>query len=202
MKIISKYKDYYDHMLKVYGIDEKVVLDRSKFDHWSFYPFEGSCVSILFCDRLIEGISTGKEIIYGEEIPKRFPPKERKYSKKFERWLSRDGHKREEYVSDYYNVNGVKVFKKPRIYSREKSPNRIYNIPILMSNTGWGKIGLENYYKFPILEKLNFNRVYSPEEAYLMLYNWLQEEKPMEEISNNDKITGKGFDLKTSFRKM
>lgn len=31
MKIISKYKDYYDYLSGIYGIDEKKVLDRTQF---------------------------------------------------------------------------------------------------------------------------------------------------------------------------
>ena len=28
MKIISKYKDYYDYLTGIYGVDDKIVLDR------------------------------------------------------------------------------------------------------------------------------------------------------------------------------
>lgn len=35
MKIISQYKDYYDYLIGFYGIDEKIVLDRRKFNKYN-----------------------------------------------------------------------------------------------------------------------------------------------------------------------
>ena len=70
MKIISKFKDYYDYLSGIYGIDEKLVLDRTNFtptlkyynnDHYSLVRF-------IICDKMIEGIWNGNEFIYGNEI--------------------------------------------------------------------------------------------------------------------------------------
>ena len=38
MKIISKFKDYYDYLQGVYGVDDKLIIDRTKYTPLSYKP--------------------------------------------------------------------------------------------------------------------------------------------------------------------
>lgn len=40
MKIISKYKDYYDYLSGIYGIDDKKILDRTIYKPMNYVPDE------------------------------------------------------------------------------------------------------------------------------------------------------------------
>lgn len=60
-------------------------------------------------------------------------------------------------------------------------------------------------YLNPNLSLLEFQKVYPPFQAYqkirVFLGGFAEPEKPLPKISNNDMIEAKGFDLKSSFRK-
>lgn len=57
MKIISKYKDYYDYLVGIYEIDEKLVLDRTKFD----VPSYSNVVTFYICGKCIDGYYDAKD---------------------------------------------------------------------------------------------------------------------------------------------
>ena len=38
MKIISKFKDYYDYLQGIYSVDDKLILDRTKYTPLSYKP--------------------------------------------------------------------------------------------------------------------------------------------------------------------
>ncbi len=205
MKILSKYKDYYDYLIAKYGIDEKVVLDRTKFDN-IHPPGKGNIISIYFCDYKIEGISLGDRVIYGEEILQYY---EETQSYKFS--IINDNGKyhlkypKGEYGSRYKNWNpSFEVLKAPVFLGEKYSPNRKYNCPILVGEltNSFGKDNEKYYSKYPILERFNFHKVFPAEDAYIKLYEWLTKEKPMIEIADKHKIESHGFDKVTSFRKM
>jgi hypothetical protein len=67
-------------------------------------------------------------------------------------------------------------------------------------STGQGTIVVN-----PCLKKLDFVKKFGPEQAYqeirMYLSNLAFPNKAIPEVSNNDMIEAKGFDLKTSFRK-
>ena len=63
--------------------------------------------------------------------------------------------------------------------------------------------GHDEYEIFPILKDYNVGKVISPERIWIMLSEWLAKEKPIEnKQTDKEKIVSKGFDIKTSFRKM
>lgn len=208
MKIISKYKDYYDYLVGAkYGIDNKIVLDRTKFNHIALPP-KHSKITIFFCGYKIEGICLEDRVLYGRELIEHFEERKSKHKSKYSRFMNSSNDHEYYYiiVPDVYNtgthIEGI--LKEPRFLG-EKSPNHRYDCPILIYKYGEpGSLDLKDncIAKFPILKTFSFHKVFPPEDAYLKLYEWLTKENPIVEISDKDKITGHGFDLKTSFRNM
>jgi len=54
MKIISKYKDYYDFLQGTFGIDEKLILDRTKFHKIELSDYDK--ITLVIGDLVIEGL--------------------------------------------------------------------------------------------------------------------------------------------------
>jgi hypothetical protein len=67
MKIISKFKDYYDYLAGIYGVDEKLILDRTEYTPVS-YVNDFYVVRLAICDYFIEGIFYKGEYLFGEEV--------------------------------------------------------------------------------------------------------------------------------------
>jgi hypothetical protein len=203
MKILSKYKDFYDYLIGRYGVDEKIVLDRTKFDN--VYPQNG-LIRIYFCNYLVEGIyKEDRGVVYGEELLNYYakelkPERNFNYDDRFY-YLTRPKEEYQKWQSNYF-----KMPKEPILI--KESPNKEFDCPILVENSGvYGEYSFKThdrlfkyYSKFPPLERYNFNRVFSAEDVYLKLYDWLTQERPMIEIGDKEKIVGHGFDLKSSFR--
>lgn len=192
MKIISKIKDYYDYLQGIYGIDEKLVLDRTTYTHTIKYN-DYDTIRIYLCDIQIEGMYYGGEFLYGDEL--------KKYS------LSTNECVTNQYshytISPRNSITYNVILKQPQKIIN--SPNDIENCPILISRfysrNNYGKDICLN--KYPILKDYNLNKVFTPEQVFLMLSEWLGKEKIIENNqTDKEKILSAGFDLKTSFRKM
>lgn len=195
MKIISKYKDYYDYLQGIYGIDEKLVLDRSSFTPITNvqYLFNNlGKVQIILCDFIIEGIFYDDEFLYGKEL------------EPFD--LHSKGKDIYRYDEKYYYIDDnskcdLKILKEPFKIDSINSPNTKLNCPILINIHPYGNN--PEYLKFPILKEYNLHKVFLPEQIFLMLSEWLGREKVIiNNQTDKDKILAFGFDLKTSFRKM
>lgn len=212
MKIISKYKDYYDYLQGVYGVDEKIVLDRRTDNivrrhklYFGIYEFE--FVGICINDKLYSGVYENEtdSFWFGEDL------------RKFENKKS------------YFSIHNIFSSKKDSmicIYNDHQNfilntqpidcnLNSIYDCPILLitdyENLKYArydrlKISSNSVYTYPILKEFNFASVLNPKEIYLEIYSWLskkiteKENKRNTKIDNNQKIESKGFDPKTSFR--
>lgn len=201
MKIISKHKDYYDYLQGIYGIDEKLVLDRASFTPMTNvqYRFNNlDKVEIILCDFIIEGIFYDDEFLYGKELESFDLHSKRKniyrYDNKF-------------YYIDDNSKRDLKILKEPFKIDSINSPNTKLECPILINkhpyNDDNDDVNDNKYLKFPILKEYNLYKVFSPEQIFLMLSEWLGREKIIiNNQTDKDKILASGFDLKTSFRKM
>jgi len=187
MYIISKFKDYYDYLQGIYGVDNKLVLDRTDFNILPYIPSINKIQTFYICDYIIQGLWVEGKIYYGNEIePFSYLSKEKNWYIKPE-VLG--------YNNKYYR--NITVLKIPELSLN--SPNKKLNCPILLEENK------ESYLKNPILKDYNFVKVFSPEEIWIMLSTWLGRQ-----ISDNEKqvpigddkirILSHGFDLKTSFR--
>lgn len=201
MTIISKFKDYYDYLTGMWGIDPKAILDRSRYTKTPDIIHEGDCVRFFICGFRVDGYFKEGRWHYGEDLYKF----EREY--KFSRWLhnirSGDGEIGSRTVSvpaykdrfsprqEYHTLN-VDIVRYPYL----RCPNEKENTAILIQKGS-------KYFPNPILKDYNMGSLLPPESIYLMLTDWLLREVEVPNTqTNKEKILAHGFDYKTSFRKM
>lgn len=175
MRIISKYKDYYDFLQGIYGVDERLILDRTTSPNraWNLDNyFDESIHYFCICDLKITGMYKDGKMLYGHEM---MP------------YLS-------EYAGKYYNRWGKEVATSVQ----PTNLNQKHNCPIIFSDR-WD--GIECY---PPLSVFDFHKVFDPHQMWIMLSEWLGKQNDIVLPNNQtdkEKIISHGFDLKKSFRK-
>ena len=198
MKIISKYRDYYDFLQGIYGTDEKLVLDRTDYTPTNPYFSNYAVVRFCICDMVVEGMCFDGKFLYGPELEAFSLPQTKYRDQRF-------------YTIEVDSKRNVNVLKVPTKHSEVTapatwahiqnkvqyiSPNDKYNCPILR----WHK-QTDDFAKFPILSDYQFHKVFTAHEMWIMLTEWLGLEKTIpNKQSDKEKILSNGFDLKTSFR--
>ena len=235
MKIISKFKDFYDYKVAKYGIDEKLVYIRKTYCEYFLnfyshlrkeYRFSEEEFNKNLKDDIkpIDEKNIHKILFIGEKLIHLFFTENGVYTH-FDIKNQEDLRKLTDF--EYKKEITFKDGKKFNIYSRFKddweyllSYNRkklitsdidkddvILNEPMLLIEL-IGKSKSSKYlytYKFtynPYLSKLG---VYIDEDFIWQslvefLSNKRSEKEITPEVSNENKIQSKGFDLKTSFR--
>lgn len=193
MKIISKFKDFYDYLQGIYGVDEKLVLDRTNFTFLD-YPHPDFEVSTLHIGEwMIQGLWMNSKIHFGEEV--------KQFTKEFSKSWS--------FKPDYYLIENspYKYFNsyclKHPMFLGEKSPTWKENYPILLEKRR--KYQSSEYIKCPILKEYNVQKILPPEKVWQILSEWLgrqitKNEKQVPIGDDKVRILSHGFDLKTSFR--
>jgi hypothetical protein len=196
MKIISKYKDYYDYLQGVRGIDEKIVLDRSEGKSLKEeFPKDGDRHVFIICGERYEIyyfqtkyyteeqlLTMGKMAVrksgsaFGFEIID--IPSESKTKKRYSRY------------GKYWDLKWNNPFRKPEDFTYIKCPIVKF----------YGRDSYD-FVEFPKLEDFNFGSIISAEEIWNKVYNWASQVPDHENNqTNSDKIVSHGFDLKESFR--
>ncbi len=204
MKIISKYKDYYDYLQGIWGVDDKLVLDRTKFT-----PFPGPgqdyfIQTFYICGWKIQGLWMKEKLLFGEELrpycyPERTVPKQWQNS----RW----GRERMNEIALNFVVNPPNTRKltitnsilKAPFKLLKDSPNDKEKCPILL-----GKY-MGEYRHHPILKEYGLHKIYPAETLWLMLTEWLSRDLNkafVDTRTDAEKLQSYGFDPKTSFRNM
>jgi hypothetical protein len=204
MKIISKWKDYYDYLQGIYGVDDKLVLDRRNFHHTpEILTTTTNVVRFYIAGKVIEGYWKDNKIYYGSKI-KQFAKNDYKvpsYLKgKNEQWYIDMPvlGKRNETIA-------INKFIEEDIHNY----NIKTNCPILLE-AGDGNIKFEEKYSrnrfssFPKLVDFDLGSFISAHDMWIMLSSFLSSQikdaVPNPEQTNKEKILAKGFDIKTSFR--
>jgi len=191
MLILSKYKDYYDYLVKKHEIDKKVVLDRREgfivspyVNTQDYEPEKYEQIHVAICGVLYVALRNSKRYYWLDEI------KECGEYKK--NW-------RGEYVviydDGYRRKETIKIEKKPTHINDKK------NCPIILVSGRWHENGKE----FPRLQDLELARIIPPGEIFLTIYSWLSkrnEKVIVDKRTDIEKIENAGFDKKTSFRNM
>lgn len=192
MRIISKYKDYYDYLSGVYGVDEKLVLDRREM----YTPYISSMPTVdtyYIGEWMVQGFSVSGELLYGNEVSKYANQKryihydaEKDYTKA-EYWIIPNG-----------GYSNLYCLKEPKFLG-DKCPTWKEDCPIIEY------IRKDTYKKFPLLRAVNMQKVFKPEQVWLMLSEWLgkriTKNEPIVPVGDDKvRIQAAGFDLKTSFR--
>ena len=194
MKIISKYKDYYDYLTGVYGEDPLIVLDRTKYDLLPYLISNDTVIKLYIGGYLFEGYKQNDKYYWGEDI-KQFGD--------FKKYISTYSYNNPNVdIKDLVYIKDSKlrypyVLIKPVLDS--KLINEKENCPILLE---WSK---DKYLKYPILSDFDIASFIPPEELYKIISDWLslqrtKSENKIDNRTNLEKIQTNGFDKKTSFR--
>jgi len=208
MKIISKFKDFYDYKVAKYGVDEKLVYTRKTYCEY-FQILIGKISNINIDYRISEDDFNKnlkndiKPIDENENDLRKL--NDFQYKKEI---TFKDGKKFNifsKFGSDWEDLLSYNR-KKLITYDIDKD-DVILNEPMLLIELiGESKSSRYLYiYKFtynPVLSKLG---VYIDEDFIWQslvefLSNKRSEKEISPEVSNENKILSKGFDLKTSFR--
>jgi hypothetical protein len=194
MKIISKYKDYYDYLSGIWGIDEKVVLDRRTPYEEFLHCLDRDRYSLFYlciCD-IAYNLLVGNGII---KIDKQLLDLEGFY---FD-----EKNNRINYNHKLYD------FRTPIELNKKTDINNQLNCPIVLSSysSHWVSLNIvkseKDWIKFPKLSGLKVASILPAEDIYKQLYSWLSKRNESNVVdSRNDveKLTSAGFDKKTSFR--
>lgn len=204
MKIIGKYKDYYDYIQGKYGIDEDVILDRRNFvwdvpatykpfnpDPYVLYRFRGLkeySYEVLLQTGFVQYLIEVQHNLDGTNIPT--------LVKKFESEV---------------NIGSCPVLLMPPeitycisgAFYRELKDYNLDDIKSIKRAFEKGKSELLRSTKLPILKDTFIPKIIPAEEVYNNIYNYLlymKEPKVVDTRTNKQKIEGKGFDYKESFR--
>lgn len=194
MKIIDKRgtKDYYDYLAGIYGIDEKIVLDRRGRNFFGYIPEK---FTLHIAGYVVEGLCIRGKFYYGEALNKfKVDKNSRRY------WLSK--HLKRDYKAsiEVYHADMISaewVYIKPM-----KDPENVNdkeNCAVIISRYG------NTYYKFPLLKDFNLGSFVPAAIVYKWLDAWLSVQITKKEdtsvgLTDKEKISNKGFDKKSSFR--
>lgn len=191
MKIISKYKDYYDYLQGIYGVDERLVLDRRKSEHRTYHS-DGNHL-FLVGGLAVEALSIDGKFYCGEsDMIKLGGTKIVRHDGTF--------YYRVPYQS-YGKTENTSVCTNP--YKRdERRYSEFDEHAICEVHHSFGKLEAVPY---PRLEQYGIQKALNPHDAWLALSEWLgiqisKKEPEMPVGDDKVRIVSAGFDLKTSFR--
>ena len=246
MKIISKFKDFYDYKVVKYGVDKKLIYNRKtyydyyKILHINILTDKNEKVSIEdFNNNLKEHTkffnksNHNKILIVGEKIVHLFFTEDGVYTH-FDIKNPEDIKKKYGYYSYYTEVREITFNdeKKFDIYSSFKyvwdelfsydrkrflprvnisKDDILFNEPMILIECLGEIFNKKNSSDRIFIYKFTYNPILSKLGLYLdedfiwqslvdFLSNKRSEKEISPEVSNDNKILSKGFDLKTSFR--
>lgn len=207
MKIISKYKDYYDYLVGIYGEDPKLILDRRSFTS-KLNLRDYDLLVLHFAGKRYDGLYLKEKFYWGKDISKIFKLEEpkKKYS-----WnvpdiagkLNYDPKdcivikKQEKYGGSYQG------FITERDIKYKEHPCTLSIYPSKYSSINWNNTPFIENSPFPILSQIDF--ILDEKTCWLNLTQWLSdrisENEPEVPIGDDKtRIESHGFNLKTSFR--
>ena len=221
MKIIGKQKDYYDHLIRQYGVDEKIVLDRRGIGEYktahknlAVGSYSGINVSryLLHCDCPIRSGLTVKDnsfYLYERDA-------------EIDDWLIVNGRgyplvQIGSYPSEFVlankhnsNTNKLQMFWTDRIYKTGSLSLELVELSKQVNRTAFiGRVNRSNQWEIagdvPNLGVLKFASIMNARDIYLQTIDFIsehfvakgEEAKPQTDI---EKVVSHGFDKKISFR--
>lgn len=215
MKILSSYKDYYDYLTGIYGEDPILILDRRNHNQPGILTFGASNIAkyrLWIGNHLVEFLSYKGTPYYGEDI-KSISGIKIEDGLKYRFWYSNYEKQYGKPMSELIKLGIMDVtwgragFESCTILTKPIKIDR----PIFLDAEvviGLGSYDKENgmyNYNYPILQNLGLNKFVPPEEVYKWITEYLSEQKLKNEQhldlrTDIQRLEGKGFDKKTSFR--
>ena len=242
MKIISKFKDFYDYKVVKYGVDEKLVYTRKTYCEY-FQVLIGNIKNINIDYRIsednfnknlkdvtkpIDEKNIHKILFIGEKLihlfftengvythfdAKNLDVSKGKYQSYYSKEITFNDERNFEIYTDFgYAWDKLFSYDRKKLFSSMKidKSDIILNEPMLLIEY-FGESYDKNLkyhssvYKFTYNPNLSQMGVYIDENFIWQslvefLSNKRSEKEIFPEVSNENKILSKGFDLKTSFR--
>jgi len=195
MKIISKIKDYYDYLSGVWGVDDKIILDR-RGEFVPSTPKELSVLTFIIGGNLIQLYFDGISYYFSAEL------KQFDQSTKYRR---KDGY----YVLPLGYINGRQnnVYVANDIKEGFDYLNEKYESPIIYRSDSWHYMDVleKDFSSFPILSATPITKFIDAVDTYRMISDYLsrQLDKKLEVVpisTDVQKLENKGFDKLSSFR--
>jgi len=204
MKIISKYKDYYDYLKGVYGEDPKLILDRRTNINPTSYPGHDGLHVLVICGKILEYICLNNKFYFGDEIAQ-LNVGELKSS-----WYFKVKNTPPTYTVNT-GVNSRNVWNFDQIYYPKLSED-VHNIypevkklsekcPIFLLHHFSKTIWME----YPKLDDLGVAKMIPAHDIWNDLSNYLSQKVSKQEPQvpvgdDKTRLISAGFDPKTSFR--
>lgn len=196
MKIIDKKKDYYDYLTGIFGIDEKLILDRRDGYHSEFHQ---SYLRFYIAGYIIEGLCVDGKFYYSDTLNKFVLNKKSHHPS---RHWNRD-YSKSIYVTYNIDDNYTEsdwIYREPII--DKDDINFRFDCPILLDlHPTWRD---REVVKFPLLKDYSINKFIDAETIYQWIEAWLGKRITLSEcspeLSNDNKIMSKGMSKKTSFK--
>lgn len=207
MKILSKYKDYYDFQVGIYGEDPNLVLDRregkTKID-----LNKDRVITLFIGNKVVQGLYKDDRFYWGRQDIEPFATETFATKRRSALWLSLNHPSK--VLSFDFNHASKSVWQYAYHLELEDIGNmneelraeyerlcKPYAISLLVKGIG--------VFPYPKLDEIAVNKIIDAKTAWLMLTDFLSMEKQRAEKSvpiGDDKLRIKshGFDLKTSFR--
>lgn len=197
MKIISKYKDYYDYLSGVWGEDPKLVLERTKEFVWNSPSTRSKYVlTFVIGGNMVQLYYSGENYYFGKDL---------KQFDESTKWSKKEGHYRVNigYIDGRQNymyvVDGVK--------SGYEFLNDKYKCPILYNSESWycSDITKEDFSTYPLLSSTPITKFVDATDVYRWIQEYLakkvdQSQARQDNLSDVQRLVNKGFDKVTSFR--
>lgn len=214
MNIISKFKDYYDYLSGIWGVDPLLTYVRQGGFKDTFTYFNTSKVKVYIGGMLIEGFYHKGKFYYGTNVLQYAGNKPSYmfnkggyiYTKLSEEYGNKDFDTDDIAYIDlkaipdaiyHHSTRFVAILLRP--IPDIEDVNEIESSPVCM------KMFNSDVWKDFNLKDININSILPAEEAYKLISNWLSmqrtkaENKPNTQ-TNEQKIESHGFDKKTSFK--
>lgn len=224
MKIVSKFKDYYDYISHIYGADPNCVYMRTKIPWSTLNKIEakdipqirnplndskrsgqyyiallvvGNIVEPLLCSVGKDDTEDGVTFSYGTHKYEVLDPvKHSHLLEKTGRW---------DYLNEIKDIGGYQFPILPKIEKVNALTKKLGH-PVYMTHPYERQVCV--YENIPILKDIEgFSGKYKPEVVWQSIYSTIQDvirtnpdKLPPVEVANEFKIHAAGFDLKTSFR--
>lgn len=194
MKIISKYKDYYDYLQGIYGVDEKLVLDRRESDHPMY--LSNGIVRFMIGNCLVDVLNIDGVFYAGDKdmIKLGGRPNVDAETKEITSYTV-------EYKNGYGNIQRSVMTVRPYGGKTQRTDHLEYGIYMVNQKSKYD----DKVCPYPRLDQYNVQKVMSPEALWLEMSNWFSQEITRKEATvpvgdDNVRILSAGFDLRTSFR--
>lgn len=204
MKLISRFRDYYDYNIGLYGIDEKVVYNRLPFPDKYYHNVDMSEIKSPLPRFYQYYTNSDYEYVHLLFCGKLYYVKRLRYQLKPELEIVTEAD-----LSDYLTDRSRYMFfrkevpKYGTVYESLMEVHRITKQPVLLLD-GFDRNQFRFSTNIPILKDIKgFGALVDSRECYLEIIQCIIDINNTESIpvsTDTDKIVSHGFDKKISFR--